>query len=197
MSLCEHCLPWGSVWLYYLCMLDGRGHSWRLSSAIPCEEGACCGPQLAALMNSFTYYSLRSVVRSWGPNQTRTAWYRMKLRVISYRGSSHSSAVFLWYIIVVCYDPQNRDMLCVFILSSPERKQQNCLFNCLKWPMLMSSWQAASCGLANNDGPLSVAKGEVEWDCFKSTKPLQEEIRQASWEFKVCNFNTRDILFPA
>lgn len=80
-SFCERRLPWVSVPPYYLCMLDGRGHSWRLSSDIPCEEDACCGPQLAALMNSFTCYSLRSTVRSWGPNYTRTAC--MKLHWVS------------------------------------------------------------------------------------------------------------------
>lgn len=53
----------------YLRVVDGRGHGWRLSSAVPCEEAACCGPRLAALMTSFTCWSLHSFATSWGPNE--------------------------------------------------------------------------------------------------------------------------------
>lgn len=37
-----------------VCIFHRRGHSWWLSSAIPCEEAACWSPQVAALMNSYT-----------------------------------------------------------------------------------------------------------------------------------------------
>lgn len=100
--LCEHCLPPVLAPLCYLRVVDGRGHGWRLSSAVPCEEAACCGPQLAALMTSFTYCSLHSFATSWGPNEHGSSVMK-PLWVISHRGRSGSTnAVFVWCTFFCC-----------------------------------------------------------------------------------------------
>lgn len=63
--------------------------------------------------------------------------------------------------------------------------------------MFMFSRRAASCFsfFADNDCPPSLAEAEIEFHCFKSSNPLQEEVEEvgvAFWALKVCNYNNGD-----
>lgn len=162
-------------------MLGRRGQSWRRGSAVPGEEAACCGPQLAALMNSFTCCSLRSVFRSWGPNQTRTAWDSMKLHLVSnqpqrqQRQQQNTSSVMYFWSHVLTH---NRDMRCIFISKcSHKNKQRNFLWKCLPDKrthvvfqiMIVLSWKQ---------------KAETVW--FDLKTPAWEGQRRFS-EFRVWN----------